>query len=221
MMLRWVGWVLKALILPGCIGYQWLVHSAIVTAHTESIRLMLALPPLLAMAYWAVAKSRHKFLWVLVMLGLGIAVYVIEDREQLGLAAAYGIAHALIYLSLLWLFGRTVVIDGREPFITRLARQVHGTLPPMMKVFTRQITIAWCFFFAAQLITSALLLKFASLETWSLFINLLNLPLLLLMFIGEYTYRVIRFPAYSHASILRGIQAFAQDSPSSKGVEVS
>jgi hypothetical protein len=36
-----------------------------------------------------------------------------------------------------------------------------------------------------------------------------SLPLVALMFVCEYVYRVIRYPAYKHASILKGMQMFA------------
>jgi hypothetical protein len=93
--------------------------------------------------------------------------------------------------------GRTLV-EGREPLITRLAREVHGSLAPFMEAYTRRVTVAWCVFCAAQLGMSAALLIFASLEKWSLFVNILNAPLVVLMFVGEYIYRVMRFPDYPH-----------------------
>jgi uncharacterized membrane protein len=62
------------------------------------------------------------------------------------------------------------------------------------------------------------LFVFATLGTWSLFINLLNLPLLALIFIGEYLYRVSRYPSYQHASIATTIQAFTKDSSLSGSV---
>jgi len=48
----------------------------------------------------------------------------------------------------------------------------------------------------------------ASLETWSLFANLLNLPLVAVVFVAEYLYRVARFPGFSHASLLTAVKAF-------------
>ena len=106
-------------------------------------------------------------------------------------AAFAGVPHAAVYLYLLWLFGRTLH-RGRERY-------------------TRRLTLAWCVFFAAQLAASALLLAFAPLETWSLFINGLNLPLVALMFTGDYLYRRVRYRGEAQSSIATQIRAFARD----------
>jgi uncharacterized membrane protein len=206
---RRFGWFWAALILAACVGYQWLVYSAVRGEQTDSVRLALTLLPLLALAGWVMTRSRNKLLWFLVLLAAGVATFLLEREQRLGLAAAYGIPHAAIYLFLLWLFGHTLW-RAKEPLITRLARQVHGTLPPEMVAYTRWVTFAWCVFFAAQLVISALLFEFASLNAWSLFISLLNFPLLVLMFVGEYAYRVTFHRDFPHASILEAIQSFSK-----------
>jgi hypothetical protein len=130
-------------------------------------------------------------------------------RDSLGAAAVSGVSHAAAFLALLWYFGRTL-LGGREPLITRLARSVHGSLPPEIVAFTRRVTAAWCVFFASQVLLSALLFAFAPFEAWSLFVNVLNLPLLALMFIGDHLYRAIRFPDYPRPSIARVLRAFVE-----------
>lgn len=206
---RW-GWLWMAVILLSCAGYQILVHSAVTGAQSEPIRRALTLLPLLVLAWWVMTRSRNKRMWLLVLLASGMATYLLVGRDAWGLAAAYGIPHAAIYLFLLWLFGRTLM-PWKEPLITRLARRVHGVLQPDLEAYTRRLTIAWCGFFVAQLMISALLFEFASPGTWSVFINLLNFPLLALMFAGEYLHRVTRHPGFPHASIPTAIAAFLQD----------
>ena len=209
------GWLWAALILAACVGYQWLVHSAVMGEQTDSIRLALTLLPLLALACWVMTRARNKPLWFFVLLAAGVATFLLEREQRLGLAAAYGIPHAAIYLFLLWFFGHTLW-RGKEPLVTRLARRVHGTLTPEMEAYTRGVTIAWCVFFAAQILISALLFKFASLNAWSLFISVLNFPLLALMFGGEYAYRMAFHRNFPHASILDAIQSFSEDAARSK-----
>jgi uncharacterized membrane protein len=131
------------------------------------------------------------------------------DAPPLVIVPLAGLPHAVAYAFLLWLFGRTLT-PGKEALITSVARRFHGSLPPYMESYTRRSTAAWCVFFAAQLFASALLLAFTSLDTWSLFVNVLNIPLILAMFAGDYLYRVLRFPGYSHASIAQSMQAFAK-----------
>jgi uncharacterized membrane protein len=141
-----------------------------------------------------------------------------QAGERLGLAAVSGVSHATVYLFLLWYFGRTLA-SGREPIITRFARSVHGTLQPEPELFTRKLTVAWCVFFAVQLIASALLFAFAPLEAWSLFINLLNFPLLALMFVGQSVYKMFRYPEFPRTSIMQAVQAFRKDASRSKSAE--
>lgn len=215
-MARRSGWVWAALILLTGVGYQCLVHSAVAGGQIESIRIALAYLPLLAVACWVAIRARRKLLWTALLLAAGAAIYVLEHQERWGLAAAYGIPHAAVYALLLWHFGRTLG-PGAEPLVTRLARRVHGTLPPAMAAYARRVTIAWCIFFAAQLVISALLFGFASLNLWSLYINFLNFPLLALMFIGEYAYRRIRHRDFLHASFLDGVRAFSHDDALSTG----
>ena len=209
----------KVLVLLGCGGYSLLVHFALSNNDAEPVRLVLLSLPLLALGCWVVIRSSNKPLWLLILLVAGAAAYLLERQDRLGLAAVYGVPHAAAYVFLLWFFGRTL-LRGQEPLITRLARQVRGTLPPFMEAYTRRLTLAWCVFFIAQLVMSALLFKFASLDTWAVFINLLNFPLLALMFAGEYFYRVTRYRNYPHASIAQAIRAFAKDFPFSNSAKV-
>ena len=214
-MRRAIGWTWKALIVLACVAYQYLVHASVGNAQTGLFRTMLLWLPLAALAGWILARSRNKPLWLAALAAGGVVVYLAERQERLGLAAVSGISHATVYLFLLWYFGSTLA-PGREPIITRFARSVHGTLQPGMELFTRRLTIAWCVFFAAQLIVSALLFALAPLNAWSLFINLLNLPLLVVMFAGQFVYRMIRHPDYPRASIWQAIESFTKDASLSK-----
>jgi len=127
-------------------------------------------------------------------------------RDSLGAAAVSGLTHAAANLVLLWYFARTLRA-GNEALVTRLARRVHGSLAPPLAAYTRRVTVAWCVFFAAQVAVSILLFAFAPLEVWSTYVNLLTVPLIALMFAGEYLYRRRRFPDHPRASIGRVIKA--------------
>jgi uncharacterized membrane protein len=209
-MQRSSGWIWKALILPACVGYQLLAHSLLVDGHGGAMRFALASIPLLALGYWVARHAHNKARWGLILLVAGIAIYAIEQQERLGLAATNALTHTSINLFMLWVFGRTL-IGGREPLITGFARRVHGTLPPHIEAYTRRVTVAWCVFFIAQIVISAGLFAFTDLDLWSLFVNVLSLPLVATMFIGEYLYRITRYRSYPHASLIKGIQMFAED----------
>lgn len=209
-MQRRSGWLWIALILPACVGYQWLVHTVIVDGHTLSLRVALAFLPLFAFLYWVARYARNKFLWTILVIAAGTVVFALEQQDRFGLAAAYGIPHSAINLFLLSFFGRTLM-TGQEPLITGFARRIHGTLPTYMAAYTRGVTLGWCVFFAAQVVVSATLFMTASLDAWSLFVNVLSLPLVVLMFVAEYLYRVMRYRNYPHVSIWKGIQIFAEE----------
>jgi uncharacterized membrane protein len=217
-MARRFAWLWTVLIVLAGAVYQYLVHSALAGGQNESVRIALDNLPLLVLACWVAARARNKLRWTLILLAAGTAIYVLETRATWGWAAAYGIPHAAIYLSLLWLFGSTLRHD-REPLVTRFARTVHGTLTPDMATYTRKVTYAWCVFFCAQLAVSALLFCYAPPDIWSIFINVLNFPLLVLMFLGEYGYRVLIHRGFPHASLLDGVRAFNNHTAHSGGAK--
>jgi uncharacterized membrane protein len=123
------------------------------------------------------------------------------------LALLNGIPHAAVNATLLWMFARTLA-PAREPLITGFARRVHGSLPPRIERYTRQVTAMWCVFFAAQIVASALLLAAGSLDRWSFFVNVLSFQLVAALFVAEYLYRIARIRDFPHVSLWKGIQAF-------------
>jgi uncharacterized membrane protein len=106
--------------------------------------------------------------------------------------AAGGLCHTLAYLGLLGWF-LTSLGPGREPAITAVARRVRRTMPERVVRYTRRVTIAWCGFFLAQLIASAVLLAAAPLWAWSAFVQTLNLPLVAAMLLAEFAWRQVVF----------------------------
>ncbi|HLZ64824.1 MAG TPA: hypothetical protein VKQ29_01275 [Aliidongia sp.] len=101
-----------------------------------------------------------------------------------GLVLSTGLPHAMVYTGLLLLFGLSLR-PGHVPLVTLLSHQVHGALPPAIDRYTRRVTWAWCLFCLFQLLVSALLIAFAPVAWWSVFVNVLNAPLLAVMLLGE------------------------------------
>lgn len=153
-------------------------------------------------------RRSWKALLTLAYIGFGLLAHFVL-RDSLGVAAAAGIMHAAAYAFLLWFFGRTLR-TGSEPLITRVARSLRGPLPPQKASFTRGMTVAWCVFFGAQLLGSALLLAFAPFDAWSVFVNVLDLPLVVVMFVAMHAYRGVRFPDEPPVSMARILSAFAE-----------
>jgi uncharacterized membrane protein len=167
-------------------------HVAIATSSWTGLIVLVPVLQLLAVATFAVWRDPSRLRWIgplaiLILLGISWA-----ERGGYSLNAMPGVPHALINSSLMIAFGCTL-LPGRQPLIARVVVAVRGPMPPAMMLHMRRVTIAWCAFFAAQVIGSLLLYLFAPLEVWSFFINVLNLPLILLMFVVEGTYRYFRF----------------------------
>ena len=111
-----------------------------------------------------------------------------------GPVVASGVPHAMAYTALLAFFLASLA-PGRESIATMLARRSRGYLSPELLRYTRRVTWFWCWFSLGQLAGSLLLLVFAPLNVWSLFVNFCNFPLLMATLGAEYVYRQWRHPA--------------------------
>jgi uncharacterized membrane protein len=193
-------------VLLGVLGYESLVHWAVVSGKADVVGPMFALAPLLLLGCWLLwRQSRAGGLTAI--FGIIVVVAVLRARHALpDLNLLYPAPHIVAYLLLLWLFGRTLRA-GREPLVTRIARHVHSGLPPDIELYTRRVTWAWCIYFVVMATISVALFAFAPLRVWSWFANVLNIPFILSMFAAEYVYRVLRFPNFSHASFFTAIRA--------------
>ena len=120
-----------------------------------------------------------------------------------------GILHTLAYSGLLVWFLRSLR-PGREPVVTGFARQLRTTMPSDVASYTRCVTIAWCVFFAAQLITSAGLLIVAPVTLWSDFVTLLNLPLIAVMTLAEFAVRMVLFRREVRTGLLATLAGLRQ-----------
>jgi uncharacterized membrane protein len=132
--------------------------------------------------------------------GSGWSVYLVDLS---------GLTHAVLYTSLLTIFALSLR-RGQEPMVTRFARRIHGEVPGEVAMHGRHATIAWCMFFAGQLLVSATLISLASRNTWSLFVNVLDWPLLLTMFVFDYLWRRLRFPHRRHVGVVTTLRTFAR-----------
>jgi uncharacterized membrane protein len=203
----------KILLLLSFVGYPILLHVFILKEdEVEMWKLLFVFAPLLAVALWVVFRLVGKVWWPLLALLCAGALYYLATGEhgRIGLLAVNGLSNASLNLFLLWLFGRTLV-QGREPLISQISRHINGELKPEVAGYTRIVTQVWCVFFVLEVVISLLLYVFAPVAAWSFFINVLNLPLLVLMFVGEKAYRTLRFPNHPRTSILKAIEVYSKD----------
>lgn len=204
-----MNWLKHALAILGFIGYPFLIQAVAAGKIHDPLRTVIALGPIVLIGVWLAARSKHKLWWLAAGVVGTAAAAAFFKFKQLDLTLAYGVPHAAAYTLLLGVFARSL-LPSREPVITRFARQIHGGLPVELVAYTRHVTAAWSLFFAVMLIGSVLLYAFAPLSAWLLFINVLNLPLLIAMFVGEYLFRIVRYPDFSHSSIFKGAQLISR-----------
>jgi uncharacterized membrane protein len=202
----------KILLLAAFIAYPIVLHVFVLKEEVAMSHLLFVFAPLLIVAAWVILRMTGKAWWPLLALGFAAAVYYIVtgDHGRIGLLAVNGLSHATLNLFLLWLFGRTL-LRGREPLISQISRHINGELKEEVVEYTRHVTIAWCAYFALQVLVSLGLYLLAPLGTWSFFINVLNLPLLILMFVAEKVYRTRRYPNHPKTSILKAIEVYSKD----------
>jgi uncharacterized membrane protein len=164
----------------------------------------------ISVVVWLTSRGwRLPYRIALFMSGPGIvgAVMILPGLPARSIELAMtGSFHAIAYASLLTWFATSLGQD-REPVVTALARRIRSTMPEKVVRYTRQVTIAWCVFFAAQLAVSAVLVLVAPEAIWVAFVNFLNLPLLVVMILAEFGYRRVLFRHEARTSLIETLSA--------------
>ncbi|QJD30839.1 COG4648 family protein [Methylococcus geothermalis] len=203
-------WIVAGIALA---AYAVLNHYVMAVHAGSSLAAWLPLAPV-AVAAGAVAwRSRWRYLLLGAGAGLLVLLWLSPERMAPGdkVLYAYLAEHVGINALLGWGFGSTL-LAGREPLCTRLARSVHGVLPPEVERYSRAVTAAWTVFFGSVAAVSLLLFFFASIDAWSIFANFVNLPLAIAMFVAEYRIRLRALPDFQHASIMTSFRSFSASS---------
>lgn len=208
------------LVIAFIIIYVSLSHVALAVhdAHRiwRQIAMLMLLVPMSSIACWGV-MTFLKQLGVnkIVRLSCGMLMAVLLIYTILVFWPVLLARLDLIYLTehiatnsmLCWFFAHTL-FGGRTPIITTLARTIHAEMPDNVERYTRTVTLAWALFFALQVSLSLLIFYAGSIETWSLFANVLNWPLVALMFVAEYACRKRVNRDFPHATIKESIDAY-------------
>lgn len=170
---------------------------------------LLSLIPVILLAAWAVRPSRHRGA-ALAALAIGaLAAWLGWDALERHYASVLFVEHAGANLVLAIVFGRTLIGD-REPLCTLFARLVHGTLPPEVVRYSRQVTLAWTVFFVVLFALSCVLFLGKFLAAWSILASVATPILVGLMFVAEYSVRHRVLPNWERVGILGGIRAFSR-----------
>jgi uncharacterized membrane protein len=154
------------------------------------------------------AGEEMKTSWLVAgVLTIAYAVFAHYISVVTDLGAWFGFIQSVgINSALAFVFGRTLT-DGRQPLVTRVAAMVHEEMSPELNRYTRQVTAAWTLFFIACALVSAGLFCFAPIEAWSVFANILSLPLIGLMFLGENEVRKRTLPKRDQVGLIGTVRA--------------
>lgn len=194
------------------VAWALLAHYGIAGDAPPDLAAALATAPVVALVVillWRVGNP----LWI-ALGGLAILVLLALSWPSLrdNVTLLYYLQHVGTNLALGALFGRSLLGD-QDSLVTQFAKLAHdGVISPAKARYTRQVTIAWTFFFFASAAVSTALFWLAPATAWSVFANLLGLPLLALMFIGEHLIRhrvLAPDDCSSIADTIRGYRASA------------
>ena len=206
--MRWLG--IAALV----IGYPLLAHYTNESARNPNLGAAVAIAPVVLIFLLLAWHSPRR----MIMMGILVLSCVVLSTAWPVLEKHFDVVYWLqsmgMQLVLLMTFGRTL-IAGRQPLCTRFAEALYGPVTPQHEIYTRQVTVAWTVFFAAMALVSTLLFFLAPLAIWSIFSNFLTLPLVALMFIGEYWVRKAVLPDMQNMRILDAVRAYRNDSVNS------
>lgn len=167
----------------------------------------IALLPYLTVAVVLAWRSRHRAGWLILCAGLSALLW--QNFEVIGDHAAwvYLAQHAGGNAIMAVVFGVSLQA-GRVPLCSRIAALIHGPLDTRLARYTRQATQAWTIYFVCISCTSVLLFACAPIGLWSVFANLLSIPLIALMFVSEYLVRLKMLPDIKHVSVFQGVRLY-------------
>lgn len=206
--LRGVRWAAIAAV---CAAYPVVAHLASADPHPDRLDAAVAIAPLIALALVLAWRSPQRP-WMLLLCLAGCALlYAVSGWLVQHYNWVFLLQHAGMQALLGLAFARTLRA-GQQPMISRFATIIHGNLSPALARYTRQVTWAWTLYFAVMTTLSLLLFWLAPVSVWSAFANLLNLPLLVIMFSAEYAARRLLLAPSDRAGPLEAIRAYRQAS---------
>jgi uncharacterized membrane protein len=199
-----------------CLLIAWaaLAHYGSVGEGNPNLGAALATAPIVAIAVILLWRLGNP-LWI-ALGGAGVLAAVATSWPYLrdNIALLYFVQHLGTNLALGTLFGISL-FGEKTALITKFALLAHnGHISAEKTRYTRQVTVAWTAFFFITAATSFILFFWAPPTAWSIFANLLPIPLILLMFGIEHLIRHRVLPPADRSSIadtIRGYQAGRQN----------
>jgi uncharacterized membrane protein len=189
------------------IAYAGLSHYSNSNPQAHDLGAALALGPMLAIGLALIWRWSGALPGLLTAAATAFLVHHYWPLFTRNFSVVYLIQQCGFYAIMAFGFGRSL-LKGRVPLCTRLADKIHGPLSAAELRYTRKVTIAWVVFFLLNMAATGLLFAFAPLRIWSLFVNFLSLPLILLMFGAEYAVRRRALPQVQTSSLIATLRMY-------------
>jgi uncharacterized membrane protein len=189
------------------IAYSALSHYSNLNPQAQTLGAGLALGPMLIIGFVLIWRLSGAALAVLAAAAAGFLLQRYWPLLTQNFPIVYLIQQCGFYAIMAFTFGRSL-LSGRIPLCTQLADKVHGPLSALELRYTRHVTIAWVIFFLLNAAVTILLFEFASMRSWSLFVNFFSLPLILLMFVAEYAVRRRVLPKVQRNGLIATLRVY-------------
>jgi uncharacterized membrane protein len=209
--MRWRRRLQLAAIIAFVVAYAVLSHYANSVAKTHDLAVSLSLGPVLAVGLLLVGRWTHVGIAVLAAAAAGMLLRHYWPVLEKNFSVVYLMQEGAFYSLMAASFGRSLR-GPRVALCTQLADKVHGPLTQQEVRYTRRVTAAWTLFFLLITAANVELFLFAPLRIWSLFANFCVLPLIGLMFVGEYAVRRRILPQVPRRGILAAVRVYFADS---------
>ena len=199
-------WLRRSVMLLA-IAWPLSLHTAILFAAPQWPARVTAAAIALAALIWAIVVARPGTVLLFVVIVALLGATLVLSPQLLLFAPT-----VLINAALAALFGASLR-PGREPVISVFARLEQGELQPDLARHARLVTWCWTLLLATIAIIALALAAWASMETWSLFANVVSYALIAALVTGEYLYRRVRYRHYRHASLAALLRNVRRDNP--------
>jgi len=196
------GWF--ALLIAFALGYALLAHLLTTAREPTALGALASVAPWALLGLAVAWRSAHRLLALAGCALLAALAWSYWGLLERNTAWVYYLQHVAMFLALGAAFGASLR-PGQEALCTRFARVVSGPLSPGAQAYSRRVTQAWAAFCGVMLAASSVLFFLAPLAAWSIFANLLTLPLVGAMFVVEFLVRVRVCPELGHDGVLRGV----------------
>lgn len=195
------------------IVYALLVHHVNTTGQVSSLGAALAFIPIFLIVS-AFAFKSHVLIGMASLALSSIGAWVLWPYIMQNTRYIFWLLDVGLMLVLLITFARTLKA-GRKPLCVTFAEIINqGSLPIAHEIYARRVTVAWVLFFAMIIFISTVLFFMAPLVIWSAFVNFVTLPLVGLMFVGEYLVRRQLLTNLPKGNVLDAIRTYMQHSSS-------